>query len=252
MKIDLRKAYDSVSWEFLGELLEKFKFPEKFRLWIMTCITSPSFSISVNGGLCDFFKRKKGLRQGDPTSPLLFVLIVEYFTRILKKMSNIDDFCFHHRCKSLKLYYLVFANDLMLFYKGGVKSVHLMIRALKAFSNAFGLSANNEKSVIYFGNVHEEIKLRILQVTRFQMGSFSFRYLGVLITSRRLSVVDCVVLVDKILRRILCWTSRNLSYVGRNVFVNSVLLSIHTYWAQVFLIPKIVLHKITQICRSFL
>lgn len=61
-KINLMKAYNSVSWGFLGELLMKMHFPDQFRGWIMTCVTSPAFSISINGGLCGFFKGKKGLR----------------------------------------------------------------------------------------------------------------------------------------------------------------------------------------------
>ena len=92
----------------------------------------------------------------------------------------------------------------------------------------------------------------MLQVIGFKMGSFPFRYLGVPITSKRLSIAYCDILVDIILRRILCWNSRNLSYARRNVLVQSVLMSIHTYWAQVFFIPKKVLHKITQICVAFL
>lgn len=64
--------------------------------------------------------------------------------------------------------------------------------------------------------------------------------------------MDCDVSVDRILGRILCWTSMNLSYTERYVLVNYVLFTIHTYWAQVFLIPKYVLEKITQISRAYL
>lgn len=159
MKIDLRKVYESVSW----------KFPDQCRSWILTCVSSPSFFISINGGLCGFFKWKKGLWKGDHIFLLPFVLIMEYFTRIMKKTSKRDEFCFHYRCKSLKLNHLIFADDLMLFCKGGVKSVTLMARALKAFSNASGMKANNEKSVIHFSNVPKEMKIRIMQVTGFQM-----------------------------------------------------------------------------------
>ncbi|XP_048489728.1 uncharacterized protein LOC125491683 [Beta vulgaris subsp. vulgaris] len=252
MKIDLRKAYDSVSWKFIEELLMKLKFTDKFRKWIITCITTPTFSLSINGCLVGFLKGRKGLRQGDPISPLLFVLVMEYFSRILQKVGKKENFGFHHRCKELRLNHLIFADDLMLFCKGDIQSVTLMVRALKAFSDAAGLQANQMKSAIYFGNVQEEIRSRILQVTGFQSGSFPFRYLGVPITSKRISISDCDVLIDRMLKRILCWSSRHLSYAGRATLVNVVLLSIHCYWAQVFLLPKYVIQRVTQICRAYL
>ncbi|XP_019106165.1 uncharacterized protein LOC109135504 [Beta vulgaris subsp. vulgaris] len=217
----------------------------------MTCVSSPSFSISLNGGMFGFFKGKKGLRQGDHVSPLLFVLVMEYFTRILRKMSRREDFGFHYR-SGLKITHLVFADDLMMFYKGELRSMMLLIRALKTFYRASGLQANKDKSAIYFGNVTEEIQQRIIQVSGFTKGQFPFRYLGVPITSKRLTIANCDVLVDRIMRRVLCWTSRNLYYGARNVLINSVLLSIHTYWSQIFMLPKGVLLKIIHIVRAFL
>jgi hypothetical protein len=55
LKFDLRKAYDTVSWSFLHSMLEGFGFPPIFTHWVMTCVSSTSFSVQVNGGLFDFF-----------------------------------------------------------------------------------------------------------------------------------------------------------------------------------------------------
>lgn len=85
------------------------------------CVTTPSFSLSTNGNLCGFFKDKKGLRQGDLVSPLLLVIAMEYCSRLMSKMCKKKEFDFHYRCSSLRLTHLVFADDLMLFYKGEVK-----------------------------------------------------------------------------------------------------------------------------------
>lgn len=93
---------------------------------------------------------------------------------------------------------------------------------------------------------------RIIQFCGFSKASLLFMYLLVPITSKRLTIADCDVLVDRILSRISCWSSRNLSYATRNVLVTYVLLSIHTYWSQVFMLPKGMLLKIIQICRAFL
>lgn len=105
---------------------------------------------------------------------------MECFTRILKKMSIKPEFAYHYRCHSLKVTHLIFVDDLMMFCKDV-----LMIRAMKSFSQASGLSATNEKSAVYFGNVTEEMQTRMLQVTGFKKGSFPFRYLGVPSTSKR-------------------------------------------------------------------
>ncbi|XP_056688153.1 uncharacterized protein [Spinacia oleracea] len=74
LKMDLRKAYDSIEWPFLRSVMIELGFPECFVGWIMSCITTVSYSILINGTPTYPFKEKKGLRQGDPMSPFLFAL----------------------------------------------------------------------------------------------------------------------------------------------------------------------------------
>ncbi|GKC55430.1 hypothetical protein Tco_1078175, partial [Tanacetum coccineum] len=84
-KVDIHKAYDTVDWEFLRVALIGFGFHDRMISWIMECVTTTSFSISINGYLHGYFKGKRGLRQGDPLSPYLFTLIMEVFTLILHR-----------------------------------------------------------------------------------------------------------------------------------------------------------------------
>lgn len=93
---------------------------------------------------------------------------------------------------------------------------------------------------------------RMLNVISFEMGKLPFKYLGVPISHKRISVHECLNLVEKMTARVKCWSSRHLAYQGRLVLVNSVLLSIHVYWSQVFIIPKKVLREVESICRAFL
>ena len=80
LKVDLRKAYDSVDWRFLKRMLEELAFPPKFVEWIMCCISTVSYSPVVNGSPTTPFFAAKGLRQGDPISPYLFAIGMEYFS----------------------------------------------------------------------------------------------------------------------------------------------------------------------------
>ena len=84
MKIDLPKAFDSVNWKFLKELMEHMRFPSQFVAWVMGCITSVTYRIHVNGQIGEVFKGGSGLKHGDPLSPFFFVPSMEYFTRLMK------------------------------------------------------------------------------------------------------------------------------------------------------------------------
>ncbi|XP_038882204.1 uncharacterized protein LOC120073425 [Benincasa hispida] len=97
MKVDLQKAYDSVNWAFLFVVLLAIRTPLKFVSWIRACVTSPFFSMMINGALKGYFSGRKGLRQGDPMSPFLFVVVMEVLSRLLNNPP--PSFVFHHRCE---------------------------------------------------------------------------------------------------------------------------------------------------------
>jgi len=118
IKVDLMKAYDMINWHFLRNVLVELGFPLMFVERIMECVTTPKFSILVNGELHGHFPGKRGLRQGDPMSPLLFTLCMEYFSRSLKVLKKDGGFKYHPGCRKLNITHILFADDLLIFSRG--------------------------------------------------------------------------------------------------------------------------------------
>ena len=118
-KLDIEKAYDHVNWDALFYLLDRMGFGVRWRGWIKACISTVRFSIIVNGSPIGFFGNSRGLRQGDPLSPLLFLLIMEVLSRILKKTEDyglLRGFLVGPTNSiGVRISHLLFADDTILF-----------------------------------------------------------------------------------------------------------------------------------------
>ena len=205
------KAYDTVSWGCIMEILSCMGTPTHLLRCIMACITTPTFSISINGELAGFFASNRGLRKGDPLSSFLFILAMEAFSRSLAMATNRQGFQFHPRCKEINLTHLCFADDMFLFSSGTHSSVQVFMDELNRFACFSGLQVNKQKSAIFLAGVSNEVKNNILNTTGFSLGWFPMRYLGVPLISTRLTHDDTP-LIQRITARIQSWTSKSLSY----------------------------------------
>lgn len=133
MKVDISKAFDSVQWDFFFKSLEAIGLPQKFIHWIKLCISTPSFSVQVNGELAGYFQSTRGLRQGCSLSPYLFVLCMNVLSHQIDKAVREKKFEFHPRCKAISLTHLCFADDLMVFAEGTKESIEGALAVFKEF-----------------------------------------------------------------------------------------------------------------------
>ena len=196
------------------DILSSMGTPGYLMRSIKECITTPSFSVSVNGELAGFFASKRGLTQGDPLSPFLFIIVMEAFSRSLSVAAHRQEFLFHPKCKDINLTHLSFADDIFLFAGGTNSSVQIIMEELNRFENFSGLHVNNQKSAIFIAGVNDDVKNDLVNTTGFSLGSFPMKYLGVPLISTRQSHCDCQPLLDKIMARIQSWTSRSIILCG--------------------------------------
>jgi hypothetical protein len=185
LKVDFKKAFDSVQWEFLENLLRYLGFPDRFVFLVMQCVSTTFFSVAVNGDLHGFFQGKGGVRQNDPLSPYLFICCMEYFSMMLKLASQQVGFHFHPKCGVQGISHLAFADDVLLLPRGDSSSVHYILQQLTLFSQTSGLDINPQKSSFFGGAINAQ-KQSILSASGFREWSFPFTYLGAPLSPHRL------------------------------------------------------------------
>lgn len=128
-----------MDWDFIKDMIIALNFSAPFVNRVDTCISSAQFAMMLNGQPSELFQSKKGIRQRDPISPFLFVIEMEYLSRILKAARRSNNFSFHPRCKKMGLNHFMFAYDFMLMCKGDSAFIHILTESIKSFSMASGL-----------------------------------------------------------------------------------------------------------------
>ncbi|KAL2246928.1 UNVERIFIED_CONTAM: hypothetical protein Sindi_2545100 [Sesamum indicum] len=253
LKVDIRKAYDTVEWDILLAVLQLFGFPPTFTRWIEECVTTTSFSIGLNGKPHGFFAGARGLRQGDPLSPYLFVLVMEALhLGFLQRIEQDMQFTYHWKCESSKVFQMGFADDLLLLCKADLDSIRVFKEGLDWFAELSGLRLNVQKSHLIISRSAQNVKDQMLDILGFQEGHLPMRYLGLPLISSRLTISDCQPLISKIDARINGWEGISLSYAGRVQIIKSVLSALSLYWASAFILPKKVISEIEKRLRTFL
>ena len=251
LKVDLRKAFDSIRWDFVIATLRAINLPEKFIGWIQECITTASFSISVNGQTGGFFRSSKGLRQGDALSPYLFVLAMEVFSGFLHSRYDSGYISYHPKTADLKISHLMFADDVMIFFGGDSSSLHGINETLEDYAGWSGLQMNKEKTNLFHAGL-SQFESASLTSYGFTPGSIPIRYLGLPLMSRKLKMAEYAPLIDKITSKFNAWAVLSLSFAGRIQLISTVISGLVNFWTSAFILPLGCIRKIESLCSRFL
>jgi hypothetical protein len=247
-KLDLEKAYDHVNWDFLLYMLQRCGFGERWREWIKFCIL-------VNGVPSDFFQSSRGIRQGDPLSPLLFVVVMEALSRMLNAamlQGLLPGFSVSFRGnEALVVNHLLFADDTLIFCGAQVKHVRNLRCTFLCFEAVSGLRINLGKSeLVPIGKVEDVESLAHILGCR--IGSLPMTYLGMPLGASFKSISIWNGVIEKVERRLASWKKLYLSKGGRVTLIHSTLSSIPSYYLSMFPIPVSVAKKLERLQREFL
>ncbi|KAL5566025.1 hypothetical protein UlMin_029189 [Ulmus minor] len=252
MKIDLQKAYDRLSWNFLKSVLAVFGFHPNWIRWVLLCCSTTSMTLMLNVAAFQSFRPKRGLRQGDPISPYLFILCMEVLSRLInQKVSEGLIAGFKLDRHTPTLHHLFFADDIFLMGKCTVNEAFYFKDCLDTFCNWSGQSFNPRKSNIFFSSkASGQSSGLISALMGFDRISTSSAYLGLpLFRSGRSK--DFNFLVDNLDSKLAGWKSRVLSKAKRLVLIKSIALALPVYTMQSMKLPNSICSKLDAIIRNF-
>lgn len=251
-KVDFEKAYDSIDWSFLEEVMVKMGFPILWRKWIKECVGTATASVLVNGSLTNEFSLGRGLRQGDPLSPFLFLLVAEGFNVLMEAM--VARRLFHGYCVGshdpLMVSHLQFADDTLILCEKSWANIRALRATLLIFEELSGLKVNFSKSLLVGVNVPGSWLLEASLVFNCKVGTIPFLYLGLPIGGNASQLVFWKPLLNRINTRLLGWKSKHLSLVGRLVLLKSVLSYLPVYALSFFKAPSGIVSSIESIFNN--
>ncbi|GAU47276.1 hypothetical protein TSUD_94650 [Trifolium subterraneum] len=179
-KVDFEKAYDSVDWGYLDAVMGRMSFPVLWRKWIKECVCTATASVLVNGSPTDEFPLKRGLRQRDPLSPLLFLVFAEGLHVLMQAMVENHFFSGYSvgMQNSVSVSHLQFADDTLLLGTKSWANVRAMRETLVLFETMSSLKVNFSKSMLVGVNISDTWLHAAATALRCKVGKIPFIYLG--------------------------------------------------------------------------
>jgi len=255
LKLDMEKAYDRIEWDFLLTCLQQLGFHDKWIRWIKECISTVSYSVIINGEPTGFFKPTRGLRQGDPLSPYLFiicmnVLAIRLYEQSLTAKSGIG---IKIAASAPRIPCLFFADDSLLFCKATAQACRTLKRILDSFCEQSGQLVNYHKSSIVFSKNTSNMDKQIVSgIFNIPQSAPIGKYLGCAIFQGRPAPDLFQNLIAKTNAKLDSWKSKCFSKAGRVVLIQSNLESLPTHVMQCYPLPTRITCQIDRTHREFL
>ncbi|GJX37653.1 putative RNA-directed DNA polymerase, eukaryota, reverse transcriptase zinc-binding domain protein [Tanacetum coccineum] len=239
-------------WKYLDYMLYNLGFGLTWRSWIKACLESSRTSILVNESPTSEFSIKHGLRQGDPLSPFLFIIVIEGLHMALSEASHSGLI---HGIKigssNITLSHIFYADDVVITTYWSPLDMDNIIRVLQVFYFASGLKINIHKSNVYGVGVSDNEVHSMANNIGCSSGSFPFIYLGLPIGANMNLMVSWKVLLDRFDARLSKWKANLLSIGGHLTLIKLVLGSLRIYYLSIFKVPESVLKLLEKKIASF-
>ncbi|XP_012847034.1 PREDICTED: uncharacterized protein LOC105967016 [Erythranthe guttata] len=253
VKLDISKAYDRIEWLFLRKILCRLGFLPGFVDLIMLCISSVSYSFLFNGSQFGSLRPSRGIRQGDPLSPYMFICCVEALITMVQKAVNEGNF---HGIKiapsAPTISNLCFADDTLLFCKASEADAITMKNILDQYARISGQEINFEKTNVSFcPTTSAALKESICNILGFQVVDRHEKYLGMPVSMGRTRKEIFSFLRDRIWARIKGWGEKQLSNSGKEVLIKAVLQAIPSYMMSCFMLPVGLINDLESAIRRF-
>ncbi|KAL5575991.1 hypothetical protein UlMin_017690 [Ulmus minor] len=253
LKLDMEKAYDRVEWDFIRKVMEKLGFSVGWTKKIMACISSVSYSFQFNGQKFGHLTPSRGLRQGDPFSPYLFLLCSEGLSSLL-----------HHYEQARKLQglkcglrgptisHLLFADDSLLFIEAKTNACSALKEVLNLYEAASGQAVNLLKSAVCFGPKlpKDEVAsmVALLGIPRVRCHE---KYLGLPCFTGKNKHGIFSSIKDRVWNKLCGWKSKLLSAGGWEILSKAVIQAIQSYAMNLFKIPISLISELHRLCAQF-
>nr|GEX16358.1 RNA-directed DNA polymerase, eukaryota [Tanacetum cinerariifolium] len=250
-KVDLAKAYDSVRWDYLLDVLQAFGFGPNWCKWIRGTFSSAMASILVNGSLTFEFSFFCGLKQGDPLVSYLFILIMESLHIYFSGATSDGLFKGIQIQGSMAISHIFYADDAIFIGEWSDSNLENIVKILKCFFLVSGLKINIQKSQVLGVGVPRNIVNQAASMIGCAVMQNPFCYIGVMVgdsMSQKLAWADTV---QKLRSRLSKWKVKTLSIGGRLTLLKSVLDASPLHNMSIYKVPKGVLKKIEAIRCNF-
>eukprot|EP00253_Pinus_taeda_P004035 PITA_04035 len=215
---------------------------------------TPSFSILINGSASQFFHSERGLRQGCPLSPLLFLLVMEGLSRLIISATQEGTLRGLKISEECYLTHLLFVDDVLILLDGSMRDIRTFSRILELFSQAIGMQVNRAKSTITMTRTSVNEAQQALQAFPFSIHLIDrgLKYLGFWLKPTCQRIADWTWLIAKLEKRLTRWSYRYISRAGRLNLIKSVLEATPVFWMALAWIPRHTLAQLQQICNRYL